>query len=290
MFPNQQANEPAFESPIEEIFLPQLKEFLSPDTEMSIQAWLETPNGNYRPDALLIHDGKILAIECDGKDFHTNHSQELYDLWRDAFLLFHNQVDYIYRFSGREIHYFIWDIIYLLAKEQPQFFDTTKTKRLDTNFREYFHERREIKYNNKICISFHDPEEEQLAASQKRNGFYYSYRDKKDWFPDFGPEALLMGELFPGQNAKQLMESFKLEDDLFAEVEHQKPDALLKYIHFFKDYYNYVGKKGSLIKKYKLLAGYPIERFDSQSQIKKLDYKSENIKIWNSVVKKNYSS
>jgi hypothetical protein len=288
MTPYQEQNATAFESPIEEILLPQLKEYLSPGTEMILQKELETPNGHYRPDALLVNGSEILAIECDGKDFHTSHSQELYDLWRDAFLLFDNCVDYIYRFSGREIHYFLSDIIYLLSKEQPQFFDTKKVRRLSTNFQNYFHERSEIRYNNKICIAFQDPEEEHLSYSQRQKGFYYSYRDKKDWFPDFGPEALLMGELFPGQSAKQLMDSFKfgLGDKLFSKVEQQKPGALLKYIHFFKNTYNYVGEKGKLIKKYKELAGYPLQQYSPQTHTQKLDYQSENVEVWNTVVKK----
>ena len=286
---DSQTNDSKFESPIEEILLKEIGRCISEGTEIILQRDLETPNGNYRPDALLLRGNEVMAIECDGKDFHTGHENELYDLWRDAFLLFHNQVDFIYRFRGREIHYFLSDVIYLLAKEQPQFFDSGKIKGLSTNFTQYFHESNDEKYRNQVLIEFKDPEEEGHSASQRRKGFYYSYRDKKEWFPDFGPEALLLGELFPGKSAKQLLEQSKnyrlLGDALFTEVERQKPGALLKYIHFFKDYFHYVGAKGELIKKYKQIAGYPVERTIRSEVAEKRTYGERNLQIWNEVVR-----
>jgi len=290
MSSNNPPNTPEFESPIEEILISEIQQYLSESTELLVNEELETPNGNYRPDAMLVNNGEIMAIECDGKDFHTGHSQELYDLWRDAFLLFHGRLDFIYRFAGREINYFLSDIIYLLARERPQFFDNEKVKRISSNFTLYFHERFEQHYNNKICIQFYDPEEEDLSITEKQRGFYYSFRDKKRWFPDFGPEALLLGELFPRQSAKQLIESKKsfptMGDDLFREVELQKPGVLLKYIHFFKDHFSYNGEKGKLIKKYKQLAGYPTEKASVTSTQSKQSYREQNISVWKDIIRK----
>jgi hypothetical protein len=279
-----------YESPIEEILIKEIGNFLSHDTQILLQKELTTPNGTYRPDALLVNGSEILAIECDGKDFHTGHENELYDLWRDAFLLFHNQVDYIYRFGGREIHFFLSDIIFLLAKEKPQFFDKAKTKKLVCNFTQYFFSRSEEKYNNEVMVKFHAPEGDAALDGPGERGFYYSYRDKKEWFPNFGPEALLLGELFPGNGAKRLIEEFGkfglLGDDLFVKIECEKPGALLKYIHFFKDWFNYFGEKGKLIKKYKELAGYPLDKTPGRLTIGKASYQEQNIALWNQLVKK----
>jgi very-short-patch-repair endonuclease len=62
----------------------------------------QAPVGPYFADFLLSLDGKSVAVECDGKDFHSTPAQVEHDRKRDEFFL--RRGIKTARFSGSAIH------------------------------------------------------------------------------------------------------------------------------------------------------------------------------------------
>ena len=103
------------ESPIEEIFLNHIIKFLDQNTELSIQFPISTISGNFRADIALIKEGKIVVIECDGEEHHTQEKDIWYDEWRDTLILAQERANVIYRVRGIDIYsnlYKVFAIIY----------------------------------------------------------------------------------------------------------------------------------------------------------------------------------
>lgn len=106
-----------FESPIEEalffgIYQHLAHEFVTVETQRTFR----TAVGNFRVDILLTLDGSYrIAIECDGRYFHN----ELSDQFRDSALLIEESVNEVIRFRGRDIVFHPKDCAAILAELIP---------------------------------------------------------------------------------------------------------------------------------------------------------------------------
>lgn len=110
---------PPYDSPIEEIFAYDAIKRLSRGIDFEVQVVTPTPWGNFRLDFLLTTpDGKKIAVECDGHDFHD----EWRDEWRDAAILGHTEIDVIYRFRGSDLFHRSNECLYLMSLLNPELF------------------------------------------------------------------------------------------------------------------------------------------------------------------------
>jgi len=103
--------EPPFESPIETAFADSCFKFLSPTVYVGKQVEASTTHGVFRLDFLMSVNGRKIAIECDGKNFHEG----LRDEMRDAILLGENCCDTIYHSRGCDLVYYPHDCIWLMS-------------------------------------------------------------------------------------------------------------------------------------------------------------------------------
>lgn len=92
------------ESVIELRFLNHLEKYLSDQTEIIVQLPLDTISGIFKADITLKKDNRIIIIECDGEEFHTEEIDRWYDEWRDALILFNKKAETIYRIKGIDIY------------------------------------------------------------------------------------------------------------------------------------------------------------------------------------------
>lgn len=83
------------ESPIEEKLIKKLY-------EDGFKPYSQYPCGKYRIDIAITYKGKKVAIECDGKQFHSSKEQKEKDMIKDSVL---NRNKWrVYRFTGSEIY------------------------------------------------------------------------------------------------------------------------------------------------------------------------------------------
>ena len=108
----------SFDSPLEFRFAYNLMKYLHHDTHLDTQVSVETITGTYRLDFVAHREGRKVAVECDGKDFHDEGRDE----WRDAMILGAEAVDVIYRFRGRDINYHIEDCLFVVSQWEPHIF------------------------------------------------------------------------------------------------------------------------------------------------------------------------
>jgi len=280
---------------LEEQLLNEVQKFLLPGVVFTPNDNIDTQNGTYTVDATLNLAGQTIVIERGDKEDTQKHDPTTEVLWKDAIMIHQAGVDKIYRFAKREIEMFLPELIYLLAKELPDFFDYTTIKTKPSKFLQFFHKTSYSKYCNKILIRFQDPEDDHRR--EKQSGFHYYYADAKEWFPDYGTEGLLVGELYPNKNAQELYnilrteisepEKFNIFDRIFDLIEQEKPGVFANYIKYYKnDYYSY-GRKGELINKYKQLAGYPLTKDQPTSNTTdKKSFSQRNILVWNEFINK----
>lgn len=114
-----QFNQP-YDSPIEEILAWTLSKHIAGDVELIKQHLVETTNGNFRLDFVVKRpNAKLIAIECDGKEFHVDVCR---DQLRDSLILINGAVETIYRFRGQDLHYHTNDCLYWLTKTEPSMF------------------------------------------------------------------------------------------------------------------------------------------------------------------------
>lgn len=107
-----------FDSVIEIEFAREICKYLKEGVIIETQKELSTKLGNFRPDFILLLEGKQLIIELDGKEHHKGTR----DLWRDAFILGEKKSDYIIRFFGKDIVHNINECFYILIKLHPEYF------------------------------------------------------------------------------------------------------------------------------------------------------------------------
>ncbi len=123
------------ESPIESIVFERLFKYKNHNAYLIPQETIKTISGNFRPDIILKIKDKEIAIECDGEEFHQN---EYYDEWRDALILATTNIQSIFRLRGKDIYTDIQNIIYFIAKTEPDFFDQDLINRLKPSIRPEF--------------------------------------------------------------------------------------------------------------------------------------------------------
>lgn len=107
-----------FESAIEEQLADALDKYVAETTGFENQVEVKTPNGAFRLDFLLTSHNRKVAIEADGREFH-NYSR---DMFRDALILAHTDVDAVYRLRGRDIHRMLEDALYSISVVEPWIF------------------------------------------------------------------------------------------------------------------------------------------------------------------------
>ena len=88
------------ESPIEEQLFNELRKRKGKDGEQ-LKVFTQVPCGNYRIDLSVFYKGKKIAIECDGKAYHTGRDQMKHDKKKDHYLKKHGWS--VIRFTGSEI-------------------------------------------------------------------------------------------------------------------------------------------------------------------------------------------
>lgn len=84
------------ESPIEEKMLKELY-------QKGVNPYSQVKCGPYRIDISIFHKGVKIAIECDGKAFHSSDEQLAHDNKKNQFLEKRNWR--VYRFSGKRIYH-----------------------------------------------------------------------------------------------------------------------------------------------------------------------------------------
>lgn len=123
--------EPPYDSPIEETFAWNAIKYVRPDTSLHKQYDISTKRGGFRLDFVLERNGRRVAFECDGKEFHDAYRDE----WRDAITLGEGHVEVVYRLRGRDIHFHISEILYVVAHWESDLF--TEAGRLNLSSLNY---------------------------------------------------------------------------------------------------------------------------------------------------------
>ncbi len=109
---------PPYDSPIEDLFALSFSKYLNPEIQFVPQFKISTICGTFRMDFIIKYSKNIIAIECDGKEFHNSGRDE----WRDAMILGSSKIDEIYRFKGADITYHIDDVLNFIMKDHPHLF------------------------------------------------------------------------------------------------------------------------------------------------------------------------
>ena len=148
--------DPPYDSPIEDLFVRHYEKYAGPAVEFVAQKEVDTICGRFILDFLIKDEaGYRVGIECDGKEFH----EESRDEWRDAMILGDGYVDVIYRLRGREINFYIEDILLLLAELEPTIF------------------RDRAQANLGVLAS---PEIKELEKDHSRDRYHFMYRNGDD--------------------------------------------------------------------------------------------------------------
>jgi very-short-patch-repair endonuclease len=119
--------EPPYDSPIEDLFAMRLADLLRRDASLERQVEVATHCGTYRIDFVCRCGGRVIGLECDGREFHDPERDE----WRDALIMGTGKVNGIYRFAGSDIHHRLDRALYLLSLAEKSFF----TERSLTNLK-----------------------------------------------------------------------------------------------------------------------------------------------------------
>ena len=106
------------ESPLEYSFGSTLSKYLHGENVLEPQVSVATITGTYRLDFVARRQGRQVAFECDGREFHDAGRDE----WRDAMILGAEAVDVIYRFRGHDIFYNLEDCLFLVSAWEPELF------------------------------------------------------------------------------------------------------------------------------------------------------------------------
>lgn len=118
MSPNKPIYNPPYDSPLEDDFAYHITKYLEPTISFTPQYEVKTICGTFRLDFVAEVAGVKIGFECDGKDFHN----ESRDEWRDAMILGSKGINAIYRMRGADLYYHINDILYFIAKWNPELF------------------------------------------------------------------------------------------------------------------------------------------------------------------------
>ena len=113
------ATDPASESPIATEIERQLSKHDLERTEFRREFPAPTEWAAFRIDIVLISEGRRVAIECDGAEFHDEFRDEL----RDSLILGSGVVDTIWRLPGADIHNHVHDCLCLIDHYDGFIFD-----------------------------------------------------------------------------------------------------------------------------------------------------------------------
>jgi len=197
------------ESPIEEYMFDELFKYKSHETELHAQQTIKTISGNFRPDIVLKNGNKLIAIECDGKDFHED---DFYDEWRDVLILSSSKIETIFRLRGRDINSKPKDLIYFMANKEPDFFNIDMVLRLKNSLIPPI---QKCKPNYKSETSeFFEFEDLNEAGKEYTNGLVINWRNIERNSSDIWIRQLLISYLHPGEKIKELKEHFSKYNSL----------------------------------------------------------------------------
>lgn len=105
-----------YESPAEECLGERLRSSVDPTTKFQTQVWVDTWAGPFRLDLVLTdRNGRRIAIEVDGKDFH----EPVRDHWRTVFVVGDKRVDVVYRVPASDLKVNLVGVLAGLAAVEP---------------------------------------------------------------------------------------------------------------------------------------------------------------------------
>lgn len=107
------------DSPLERTFQHYLLKFAHELTKIHRQFKVTCGSKIYRLDFALERNGRIVGIECDGKEFHDINQ----DSERDKAIISTGLVNRIIRLPGKDIHHCRWEVILILNAIEPSFWN-----------------------------------------------------------------------------------------------------------------------------------------------------------------------
>lgn len=90
------------ESPIERQLFLAIRKYITDEKNNPVRVYSQIPCGRYRIDLVIFSKTRKIAIECDGKAYHSSPEQIAHDRKKDIFLK-RNGWDVI-RFTGSDIY------------------------------------------------------------------------------------------------------------------------------------------------------------------------------------------
>ena len=115
----QKGFDPPYESPLEHDLAWHLTKYLG--VLLFKQVDVPLPGTTFRLDLAVVSPrGRVVAFECDGKDAHADGFR---DRCRDALILDGmGGPAAIYRFRGKDLHYYMNDCLYVVGRKDPEIF------------------------------------------------------------------------------------------------------------------------------------------------------------------------
>lgn len=115
-----EAFNPPYDSPIEEMLAWHLSKYLDEPVVPDEQAEVVTPVATFYLDLMVRrHGGRVIAFECDGKEYHTDPFR---GQCRNALIFCYGGAKAIYPFRGQDLHDGVNDGLYAVARKDPAAF------------------------------------------------------------------------------------------------------------------------------------------------------------------------
>ena len=114
----EQSSDHPYDSPIEDAFAWECQKYLRNDICFESQVEIITKHGKFRVDFVLSTNDYKVAVECDGKDFHDAHRDEI----RDAIILGEGHLGIIYHFRGCDLTWATTECVWLMSVIDPIIF------------------------------------------------------------------------------------------------------------------------------------------------------------------------
>lgn len=189
------------ESPIERFLLNHILKFLDKETKVEVQHRITTISGNFRADIALIRNNKVVILECDGKEHHTNEIDDWYDEWRDALIIVQKKASVIYRIAGKDIYNNIYNVFSIINHFDHDVFDSSKINRL--NKLDIYWDW----YKKYIDVSFVNGYDEVIPYTLE-----IKRKDIHEDFDRFWLKYVMYSLLYRDKNIYELIEIMKIRD------------------------------------------------------------------------------
>jgi len=111
--------DPPYDTPLEDELAWHLVKYLNRRAALFSQVRVPTPCGVFWVDFVLLHEGRRVALECGTMEGVEDEQQQQY---RDALIMGSGMFDVLYRVRGRDLFYFMEDVVQVLAKAHPAYF------------------------------------------------------------------------------------------------------------------------------------------------------------------------